>query len=953
MLLIFGVFLVVVSASVLVAFNWASFSPVLQFGMLAGVCGGLWGLGGWLSHKSARAGLGLQVAGGLLVPIVAFALSRPGLLDLLPRQSWLLTAGISVVIYALATWRLRQPIFMVAACISLINTVLASVGFVAEQWLPASLILTLTGFVIVSHALRDDEPMVSASPRWIAHLATPITLVVVPLMHALGFGVMDLTTVGLTLWAGSAYYALALILDRRQRWAWPAAWLPVIALFVTLIASHASNIWWSIGPAALILTYVVGAVVFDPHTRSRSVPIYLAALKAASAMLLKLIDTPALMRWSIPVLLIACAVVVVGYHLGRFAWLKAHQRSRIPAIALALAVPLLYVWLAQFNLPYLDHSRLTLVFTTLALLSAAWLHRTRAAYWTPVGLVWGGVGLLVLIGNLVVTGGVIPAEHLGALSRDPVDGIGMLVLAATTLYLSLRFRHFAAGFLAVGLAWLGVNHMAVAWQIDGNPISLSNMGLVWCGLALAFVIAAYVMRRLVSTRFALPYALAGAGLPLLAVLAMAGDGMRITGVWWMIVALWLLQAHYFRQRWVVALAMLAADMALLRTAALLWPTAEQGNGGILLMVAMWLQVFATMILRKTRHATGWRWSEPYIAAALTAVWALVLGAAGWATLAYSALGLAALCLVLTAFDRNEVTAWATLAFLMLGISAWHASIGWRWTQSAAMHIWVLVGAMALGGLINRIQRGAKIKVDSVWTRPLLWGALIAGSIWGIVALCTGLAFMQYAEFALACLAYGALLAVLAVRRRSAITAVFAPVFMVAAVWGYALSQSWSDAQWFVTPIGLYLLCVAAALRYFKSTPAATADNVPMQAAAMQSAQVLEWIASILLLGVTAMQMLTSVRADSQLYAAALCGESLLLAGYGTLRQLRVPFIGGSVFFIGSVLWLGLDPLLALNKWVLFGALGLLMIAAYVVLEHGRVQVAALRQRLSMRLHQWQ
>ena len=757
------------------------------------------------------------------------------------------------------------------------------------------------------------------------------------------------------MWAGSAFYALALILDRRQRWAWPAAWLPVIALFVTLIASHAPDIWWSIGPAALILTYVIGAVIFDPHTRSRSVPIYLAALKAATAMLLKLIDTPALMRWSIPVLLIACAVVVFGYHLGRFAWLKAHQRGRIPAIALAVAVPLLYVWIAQFNLPYLDHSRLTLAFTVLALLSAAGLHRSRGGYWTPVGLIWGGIGMLALIANLVFSGGVIPAEQLESFSRawDPIDGLGILILAATTIYLSVRFRQFTLGFLAVGLAWLGLNHVAVVWQIDGSMLSLSNMGLVWCGLALVFVAIAFVLRRFMSARYALPYALAGAGLPLLSVLAMAGDGMRVAGVWWMIVGLWLLQAKYFQQRWIVALAMLAADMALLRTAALVWPNAGQGNGGIILMVAMWLQVFATMIVRKTRRATGWRWSEPYIAAALTAVWALVLGAAGWATLAYSALGLAALCVVLTAFDRNEVTAWAALAFLILGISAWHASVGWRWTQSAAMHIWVLAGALALGGLINRIQRGAKIKVDAVWTRPLLWGALMAGSMWGIVALCTGLAFMQYAEFALACLGYGALLAVLAVRRRSAIIAVFAPAFMVAAVWGYALSQGWSDAQWFVTPIALYLLCIAAALRYFKPASSEVSATASSQPAAMQAAQVLESIASILLLGVTAAQMLTGVRADSQLYAAALCAESLLLVGYGTVRQLRVPFIGGSVFFIGSVLWLGLDPLLALNKWVLFGALGLLMIAAYVVLEHGRAQVATLRQRLALRLHQWQ
>ena len=46
-LLFLGAFLLVVSALVLVVFNWASFPPILQFALLVGVCGGLWAAGTW------------------------------------------------------------------------------------------------------------------------------------------------------------------------------------------------------------------------------------------------------------------------------------------------------------------------------------------------------------------------------------------------------------------------------------------------------------------------------------------------------------------------------------------------------------------------------------------------------------------------------------------------------------------------------------------------------------------------------------------------------------------------------------------------------------------------------------------------------------------------------------------------------------------------------------------
>jgi uncharacterized membrane protein len=83
-LLFLGAFLLVISAFVLVVYNWASFPPVLQFALLAGISGGLWAAGVWIKRRPglARAGDGLQSVAGTLVPLVAFSLSRPGLLDM-------------------------------------------------------------------------------------------------------------------------------------------------------------------------------------------------------------------------------------------------------------------------------------------------------------------------------------------------------------------------------------------------------------------------------------------------------------------------------------------------------------------------------------------------------------------------------------------------------------------------------------------------------------------------------------------------------------------------------------------------------------------------------------------------------------------------------------------------------------------------------------------------------
>ena len=187
-LLFLGAFLLVVSALVLVVFNWASFPPILQFALLAGVCGGLWAGGTWLARQSGleRAGAGLQAVGAVLVPVVAFSLSRPGLLDLEPRGAWLLASALSLPIYALAAWRMRHPLFAVAGCLSGASAVLAALSGVESQWLPLALVVTLLGYLLLARWLQRAAPELAAGPYWVAHAGLPAALLFAALLWTNG-----------------------------------------------------------------------------------------------------------------------------------------------------------------------------------------------------------------------------------------------------------------------------------------------------------------------------------------------------------------------------------------------------------------------------------------------------------------------------------------------------------------------------------------------------------------------------------------------------------------------------------------------------------------------------------------------------------------------------------------------------------------------------------------------
>jgi len=58
------------------------------------------------------------------------------------------------------------------------------------------------------------------------------------------------------------------------------------------------------------------------------------------------------------------------------------------------------------------------------------------------------------------------------------------------------------------------------------------------------------------------------------------------------------------------------------------------------------------------------------------------------------------------------------------------------------------------------------------------------------------------------------------------------------------------------------------------------------------------------------------------------------------------------FFVAGVLWLSVDPLMAMNKWVLLGLLGLLLVGIYVLLERRQQELARAGRALIERVSSW-
>ena len=256
MLLFLGAFLLLISSLVLVVFNWGNFPPPLQCLLLAAICGGLWFAGEWLERKWAMpsAGAGLRAVSGVLVPVVAFAMTQ--LLGMKLHHAWLLASLASLPFYAWAAWRTRQRLFSVMGSLAGASLLMAVCGFFSWPALPAVLCLGLVAYLPLAQKLRGVDQRLADGPFWVAHTLVPATAF---MSGALYLGdLLALGWLGAVLWSGVLFYAVGSLIDRRAVWAWLAGALGPAALLAVLGELLPNQqVQWSAALIGLCTLYLV------------------------------------------------------------------------------------------------------------------------------------------------------------------------------------------------------------------------------------------------------------------------------------------------------------------------------------------------------------------------------------------------------------------------------------------------------------------------------------------------------------------------------------------------------------------------------------------------------------------------------------------------------------------------------------------------------------------------
>lgn len=1035
-LLYLGAFLLVMSSLTLVIFNWASFSPIVQFALLAGATIAIWGTGTWMTRHPDlhNAGGNLQKIAAMLAPVVAFALSRPGLLDLALRPAWQLTSLLSLAVYLLVAWRTRHAFYSGATLVAALSLIFAAPEALSLEWQFVIACSLLTILIPLSLRMRSFSALGPATG--ILH----VSLVAFPLL-LLGHGVAYLTgwssrfTLSLTLLLSTLFCALRFRVNQRHWWLWLAMVPPPLALVVALGADAALHMhaltlgllalayfWlslvverrlpilamplWSgalaLGGLTLLLAPVsletarfalgpltaLGASWFFMLERGRLVELQryryelatgaLAGSSAAcTAWIGVLLTATSLSDGQIGLALLPLAALAF---IGAY-WQPGRRRisydAALQMLGFIIALIVGGLTLAESDTRLAGALMLALIFGGQAVLRRHWL-------WAALSL---GLGLLTIgfaLDQFVARDRLLRAAALAALIVSAAYTIigerlrttslrswtwpavvwGSLsgLIAAAFGILLISFEPLLATLTILGLAGLAVLHtflwrqallgyVAASLMFSGALIAASqgfftgwqpapgDMALVVCALAPGLALIGQAFRR-IDRSYALPYELTAFVVLPFAPLAAANELSRLTLAWAGMAMLYGLALWRYRLSWMLALAFVTSDLAVLQGAVWLIPDAALERGGLLLTGVVWVQALASAWLR--RRTTLWRIAglSGYVAAGLggagalalatvssgiLATGALALAAGSNTTLATVALALAGLLVVLAQIEKSPAAAWGSLILAVPGAWLTHTAAGLDGAWAAAWMALELCGVCLAGW-------GAQRLGVTLWRQVTGLGAIFAALPLVIAAFGGGFAPLTFAMANL-----GLLLATLAVRERSFGYAYGSGGAFVGAILSQMASWELRDLQWYVIPAGLYLLALAAGLRRFQGQH--------------HVSRLIETAALALMPGATAAQAL--MPGSGLGYALLLFAESLIIAAYGALARLRTPFVGGIAFFIGAVLWMAINAAQMLNQWILLGIVGLLMVLAYVLLERYQERLMQTGRSWANQLREWE
>ncbi|WP_322511462.1 SCO7613 C-terminal domain-containing membrane protein [Chloroflexus sp.] len=475
MLLVIGAFLVIVSSLVLVIFNWNSFLPIVQVGILAALTGGLWGLGQWMQRRDAfaTAGRNLSSVAALLAPIVAFSFTRPGLLNLDTDAALLAVSSLSLLLYAGGAWRTRRVFFSLAASAAAVG-VLGSAFWqwdVAVRWQPVwSFGLWLAALVMAHRLAHSSAAALALGPRIVQWAGPPLSLLASISLFLAAPTATEAPTTMATLVLGALFGVSAAWLDRQPRWLWVTAIaLPLAALIGVVLPDFGLN-WINLSFAALVLIYLGLAMLLERRSPAYALPLLSPAPVLALVALGTALDRLAIGR-SYPLLIGAGALAVALLERGRLLALQP-RRSLAGSILLGLTILLLAGWAATFGESWSQRYLIALIVGGVALALDAVTLVGRISY-APAVCRWLGAALVAINATLATLEG--PDTRIPALAL------------ATLLYGWQAFR--ARGSLwalasltaGVGLTWATLHRLG--WLTTFDHLLLTGMALAG-GLAI-------------------------------------------------------------------------------------------------------------------------------------------------------------------------------------------------------------------------------------------------------------------------------------------------------------------------------------------------------------------------------------------------------------------------------------------------------------------------------------
>jgi hypothetical protein len=89
------------------------------------------------------------------------------------------------------------------------------------------------------------------------------------------------------------------------------------------------------------------------------------------------------------------------------------------------------------------------------------------------------------------------------------------------------------------------------------------------------------------------------------------------------------------------------------------------------------------------------------------------------------------------------------------------------------------------------------------------------------------------------------------------------------------------------------------------------------------------------------------------YALLMGVESLLLVWWGSARRQKQFLYLGAVALVLNVVTQSIEPLLSVNRWIVFGIAGLLLVSLAVLVERRLEKIREFSADLQVRLEGWE